>query len=306
MKHFLSHLLTPQSSNNYRAKLLHHSILFALAVLLLGSSFSVSYLKEKAVLGVSTSISIDQLLSFTNIQRQAYGLPSLEENQLLESAAAAKANDMFTKNYWAHYAPDGTSPWYFIQNSGYEYVYAGENLAKGFNSATDVVNAWMNSPTHRANVLSGNFQDVGFAVSEGTINGEYTTLVVEEFGGKLLVPPTTNQKTTGAGEPTQATQELKTEQKEAPVTKPVVDKQKDIQTQPAGAGILGLPFAIKTTVSQRFILLLIFMIISLFALDMILAHRRRIVRIAGHNLDHIILFGFIIFLTLYLFNGVIL
>lgn len=305
MKHFLSHLFTPQSSNNYRAKLLHQSVLFVCVLLLLGSSFSISYLKEKEVLGASTSISIDQLLSSTNIQRQAYGLPPLNENQLLERAAAAKAGDMFAKNYWAHYAPDGTSPWYFIQNSGYEYVYAGENLAKGFNSASDVVNAWMNSPTHRDNVLSGNFQDVGFAVSEGTINGEYTTLVVEEFGGKLLVPPSTNQ-TSPPAEPAQVKEKPEVSQKEITAQKQAADTDKNIQTQPIGAGILGLPFAIKTSVSQKLILALIFTIILLFIVDMLMSYRRKIVRIAGHNLDHILLFVFIIFLTIYIFNGAIL
>ena len=86
---------------------------------------------------------------------------------------------MFSKDYWAHNAPDGTTPWVFIKNTGYNYIYAGENLARGFNSASDVINAWMNSPEHRQNVLSPNYQNVGFAVATGTLSGEDTVLVVE-------------------------------------------------------------------------------------------------------------------------------
>ena len=65
---------------------------------------------------------------------------------------------MIAKNYWAHNAPDGASPWSFFKNVGYRYLYAGENLARDFGDSASVVNAWMNSPTHRDNLLSGRYR----------------------------------------------------------------------------------------------------------------------------------------------------
>src|SRR3990172_3890597 len=93
-----------------------------------------------------------------------------------------KAQDMLDYGYWAHNSPTGKSPWVFIRSSGYNYVYAGENLARGFATADSVMKAWMASPDHRANVLSANYEDVGFAVKLGKLNGEETVLIVEELG----------------------------------------------------------------------------------------------------------------------------
>src|SRR5258706_10350524 len=93
---------------------------------------------------------------------------------------------MFAKDYWAHIAPDGTTPWSFIKGAGYNYVYAGENLARGYFSASDVVNAWMASPEHRENMLSSKFADVGFSAQNGKLTGEDTVLVVEMLGSTSL------------------------------------------------------------------------------------------------------------------------
>lgn len=139
-------------------------------------------------MGTSVDITSQELLLFTNQDRQKEGLSALTINNQLSQAAALKATDMFGKNYWAHNAPEGTTPWFFIKEAGYVYVYAGENLARGFNSSEDVVKAWMASPSHRENMLSKNYQDVGFAVVPGKLNGEDTVLVVEMFGGKGEVP----------------------------------------------------------------------------------------------------------------------
>jgi len=92
---------------------------------------------------------------------------------------------MITNNYWVHYAPDGTTPWLFIVSSGYQYKTAGENLAKGFDTSSGVVAGWMESPTHKANVL-GDYTDVGFAVTNGILMGSETTLIVAMYGTKNL------------------------------------------------------------------------------------------------------------------------
>ena len=102
---------------------------------------------------------------------------------MLTKAAALKADDMFSDNYWAHFAPDGTSPWYFYGKVGYSYTWAGENLARDFQTSAGVVAGWMASTAgHKENILNSNFTEVGVAVKNGVLQGEETTLVVQLFG----------------------------------------------------------------------------------------------------------------------------
>ena len=131
MRDFLHHLFIPRSSNNHRSKLLHHdALLLVVALLFAGFIFLQGMHREyPAVLGDAASVSIDDLLKYTNLQRQINNLPPLKLNNNLNHAAQMKAKDMFAKDYWAHVSPDGTTPWVFIKDSGYNYMYAGENLA---------------------------------------------------------------------------------------------------------------------------------------------------------------------------------
>ncbi|MHC1716455.1 MAG: CAP domain-containing protein [Candidatus Dojkabacteria bacterium] len=130
----------------------------------------------------ASSITSTNIIALTNQERSSMGLNSLNTNAKLSAAALAKANDMFEKQYWDHFGPNGETPWQFIRGAGYNYVYAGENLAKGFKTAEGVHEAWMASPTHRANLVSNNYKDIGVAVVEGVLLGKQTTLVVQMFG----------------------------------------------------------------------------------------------------------------------------
>ena len=130
----------------------------------------------------ASSITPENIITLTNQERLGYGLNTLSKNAQLSAAALAKANDMFEKQYWDHFGPNGESPWQFIRAAGYNYVYAGENLAKGFKTAEGVHEAWMASPTHKANIVSANYKDIGVAVVEGELLGKQTTLVVQMFG----------------------------------------------------------------------------------------------------------------------------
>jgi hypothetical protein len=185
-----------------------------------------------------------------------------------------KADYMFAKDFWAHNGPDGTTPWYFIKKSGYTYVYAGENLARGFTSSSDVVTAWMNSPTHRENMLSPNYKDIGFSIKKGKLLGEDTTLVVEMFGS------TTNISSGQAP------------QEKAPDVLPAaVESEQNMNN--SLTNILG-DYRIKTTalLSSRSVSTLIgFSILGIFIftlfVDIIVIERKRIVRFVGHSLDHI-------------------
>lgn len=96
---------------------------------------------------------------------------------------------MFENNYFAHESPSGDPPWKWFKESGYVYTYAGENLAMNFVEAEEVHEAWMASPTHRANIVNSNYREIGVAAGVGKINGEEVTLVVQMFG-TTFVPPT--------------------------------------------------------------------------------------------------------------------
>jgi uncharacterized protein YkwD len=102
-----------------------------------------------------------------NRERRRRGLPELFMSRRLNAAAEDRLRDMFEQHYFAHDAPDGTSPFVALRRRGYRYLSAGENLASGQRSAAEVVEQWMRSPGHRANVL-GRFEDAGIAVAPGS------------------------------------------------------------------------------------------------------------------------------------------
>ena len=122
------------------------------------------------------------LVDLANADRSAYKLGGLTLNPLLQETARLKAEDMAVKGYFAHYSPEGVSPWHFFDATGYAFVYAGENLAVNFDDSSAVNAAWMNSPDHRANILNGNFTEVGIATAKGMYEGRETLFVVEMFG----------------------------------------------------------------------------------------------------------------------------
>lgn len=157
-------------------------LIYVLFFIGLQVGFSIVGFVKPGILGISGNIDQKKLIELTNKERHNKGLQAVSENEALDKAAALKAQNMFAENYWAHFAPSGKTPWDFILGSGYKFTFAGENLAKNFYSSEEIVKAWMESPTHRDNLLNANYKDVGIAVVEGTLNGQKTVLVVQEFG----------------------------------------------------------------------------------------------------------------------------
>ena len=157
-------------------------LIYVLLFILLQVGFSIVSYSKPGVLGINSNIDQKKLIELTNIERQRKGLTPVLENDALDKAAKLKAANMFEENYWAHFAPSGKTPWDFILGSGYKFTFAGENLARNFYSSDELVIAWMNSPTHRDNLLNSNYKDIGIAVVDGVLNGQKTTLVVQEFG----------------------------------------------------------------------------------------------------------------------------
>lgn len=124
----------------------------------------------------------NEIIKLTNEERKAHGLSILLESDQLNEAAGKKAEDMFQQNYWKHISPGGKTPWQFIKESGYQYLFAGENLARGYITAKDTVLAWMESPGHRDNILNADYNEIGVAVKTGILTGNKTVLSVQEFG----------------------------------------------------------------------------------------------------------------------------
>lgn len=179
-----SHYFLPHPETHRKAHLLswHFLLIYILLFVLLRTTFDLVNIFQPGVLGVNSTVTSAQVIEAVNKERTQRGLSALKENQSLATAAQAKANNMFEENYWAHFAPSGKDPWKFIQSAGYKFTYAGENLARNFYNTDDVVKAWMNSPTHRANILNPAYRDIGIAVSEGVLQGQKTTLIVQMFG----------------------------------------------------------------------------------------------------------------------------
>lgn len=128
------------------------------------------------------AISAGSLISMTNSARASAGLKPYTVNSALTSSAYAKAQDMLKYDYFAHYSPQGKSPWSFIKVAGYTYTFAGENLAIDFSDNSKVFAAWMASPTHRSNILDKDFTEIGMAAVTGEYQGHITTVIVQHFG----------------------------------------------------------------------------------------------------------------------------
>lgn len=182
----IHHWVLPTKKNNFHPHVLKPVglLVFLLIFVTVPFLYNVTSAKQVQVLGYATNISVSDLYSLTNQERAAKGLDALTLDSKLNSAATAKANHMFANDYWAHVAPDGTTPWSFIYASGYNYSVAGENLAKDFNTSSGAVAGWMASPTHRDNILNTEYKDIGFATVNGVLLGSQTTLVVAMYAAK--------------------------------------------------------------------------------------------------------------------------
>ena len=121
------------------------------------------------------------VVDLTNEERAEFSEAPLRRNSILDEAARQKAEHMAQKEYFAHYAPDGTSPWFWFDQAGYVYAHAGENLAIHFTDSEEVVEAWMDSPSHRENIVSGKFTEIGVGTAKGEFEGYETVYVVQLF-----------------------------------------------------------------------------------------------------------------------------
>jgi hypothetical protein len=291
LRNKVHHLFVPSHRNNFRAKILHLDMLIlVLAVSVIFSAVS-SMESARKVLGFATDITIERLYEKTNEQRMSHGLPPLKYSNTLANAAQNKGQDMFTHNYWAHYRPgDGTSPWDFISNAGYQYEFAGENLARDFLFSDGVVQGWMDSETHRANILRPDYDEVGFAVLNGNLQGSDTTLVVQMFGkpaggGNSVAQAQASEIEEVAPtqavtpEPTTSTAIIADTKTTEPEEIIMPNNEGDIVANKSG--LISLE-----SISYNSVLLMIGFLLLVLAADLYFALKLKIVRITGKNLAH--------------------
>jgi len=122
------------------------------------------------------------IIAETNQIRASYNVEPLKTSPALDLAAADKLQDMTDKGYFAHISPMGVTPWTWMIMNHYNYSIAGENLAIGFPSADAVVTAWVNSPSHRDNIVNPKYSDIGVAVGYAKLGISEGVLVVQMFG----------------------------------------------------------------------------------------------------------------------------
>lgn len=161
--------------------------------------FSVFSFFPQAVF--ASEISTGAVVKLVNESREAAGLSALVENSVLDAVAKDKIKDMLKNDYFAHTSPEGKTPWYWFGKNNYKYTAAGENLALNYDNAESQHKAWMASPTHKKNILSATYREIGVAVAEGKINGEETTLTVQVFGTPTVMAASPQKSAPAAPEP---------------------------------------------------------------------------------------------------------
>ena len=304
----------PHEENNHHPHAIRHQSLgLYIAVLL---TFNVGYNifvgQTSQVLGFATSISQQEIIRLTNVERTKAGVPTVAENAQLNAAAMAKAKNMFAEDYWAHYSPSGKSPWVWFDQAGYAYTLAGENLARDFDTSQGVINGWMGSPSHRENMLTAGYKHIGIAVLNGVMGGHQTTLVVQHFGtpATLASQPSNNPPATAgiANKPTPPPQ------LPAPAQEVTIGQELTTPQQMGAAGIplvsqdvlAALPYQLLNpspihtwSVQQLATIGFLVALMLLFIFDFAVLHRKMVDRPHSHSLLHAGMMAVAIVVVLY-------
>lgn len=237
----------PHHGNDHNPHVLKHRVLAGYSVFLillkvLGIVLPVALPSSSLY---SSAITIKNVVDLTNQTRTNLGLAELKINDKLVAAAQAKADDMINNQYFAHVSPSGVTPWYWFGKVGYDYLYAGENLAVHYQEAENLQAGWLASPTHRANIVNSHYSDIGIGVAIGNFEGVESTVVVQMFAQPVgILASATKTTSTKPVEPvkkitvpqivpkvTEPVNSVKTVTK--PVTKPVTAPVKVAPPVPA-------------------------------------------------------------------------
>lgn len=190
---FMKDFFIPNESNNFKPHILKPRRLFFYS--LSAIAIKIFVMAIVLVFPVTAWLTPDflkaestQIVALTNGLRQSMGLQSLENNEVLQAAAFAKAEDMVVNQYFAHISPEKKGLRHWLSSKGYNYQVAGENLAIGYSAPTEVLEAWKNSPTHYANLIDPDYNEIGVAMIAGNYEGFDTKLVAQMFGFQKAIP----------------------------------------------------------------------------------------------------------------------
>ncbi len=190
---FMKDFFIPNENNNFKPHILKPRRLFFYS--LSAIAIKIFVVAIALVFPVTAWLTPDflkaestQIVALTNSLRQSLGLQSLENNEVLQAAAFAKAEDMVVNQYFAHVSPEKKGLRYWLSSKGYSYQVAGENLAIGYSAPTEVLEAWKNSPTHYANLIDPEYNEIGVAMIAGNYEGFDTKLVAQMFGFQKTIP----------------------------------------------------------------------------------------------------------------------
>jgi len=193
MRKHLKNYFIPSEENNHKPHSLQKQSVMAILgfVFLIEFAFLASLFSPIAgtLKNNLAAVLPSVLVMATNEERKEIAAPALQSNTLLKDAAQLKADDMARRSFFSHVNPDGKQPWYYIDLAGYKYEAAGENLAVDFVDSDDVHEAWMNSPTHKANIIQPKFSEIGIATSRGKYEGKGVVFVVQFFAKPKYVAP---------------------------------------------------------------------------------------------------------------------
>src|SRR3989344_1949733 len=123
-----------------------------------------------------------EIIAATNRIRASSGLDELSLNPKLQLAAMERASDMAAKKYFSHTSPDGVSAWDWLSVNDYSYEYAGENLAINYTDTQVLLEDWLASPSHKANLLNPEYNDIGVGVQSFEDHGKIYNVIVELYG----------------------------------------------------------------------------------------------------------------------------
>lgn len=296
------------SGNNYRPPVLSYKAFFIYAVILL----LVRLFLASPPVGAA-AVESGALLKLINTERAARNLTTLLTQASLTTAAKSKSEDMLARDYFAHVDPDGNYVWGRITGAGYTpYKILGENLAIDFSTSEGMVKAWIDSPTHRANLLNPDFVDQGLVALFGDFQERYTNVTTSLFGALYSVaaasnPPTpapTQKPTPKTSEPISApspSPTLATEPTEpkdgklnaplSPYKYPFANLIEEVKT--AASGQTAQPFWAKLFFTLFGVLLLI-----VLAIDAAIIYRRQIVTGRSHSSYHFVNFFLLVIISI--------
>lgn len=218
-------------TNFLKSKTLLYFVLFLFLLKISASFIFINFPSNIFFADITKS----NLVNMLNQTRQSLGFGVLIENSQLNQAAQLKAEDMIKNGYFSHVSPMGITPWHWFYEAGYSYEYAGENLAIGFYDSNEVFNAWMNSSSHKENMINSMYSEVGTAVLEGF--GENNAIVVVQLFG--------TQKTKASVVSTEKSENtILEEAKAAPET--------EIDSEPSGEKVLSYSTSIEAYKNNAF------------------------------------------------------